>query len=518
MFPTETEFESQVLLQTEAVPVPEDPPFHILFLGDYSGRENLSQITESPLAEQRIFEINRDNFEDVMKKLNVSLRLRLQEAEEETLVLGFRELDDFHPDRIFRQVPLFSELRDIRKRLSNHESFETAAIEVRSWFEENSEKTIKTEKDVAQKILQEKPVSSGNLLDDILTDTKVESDSYNILNGESNDLSGFIRKIVKPHIIQTDENEQKKLVAVVDEAIGELMRRILHHPQFQALESAWRGLYFVVRRTETNQDLKLFLLDIAKQELARNLKSVNDLSDSQFYRKIVSDKSQTIGGEPWALLCGNYEFELNVEDAAALIRLAKIGNTLTAPFISQIKPQMLGIDSLVDNASVGDWNLSDETVEGKLWTALRTIPEAANLGFILPRFLTRLPYGEATEPTEVFSFEEFTESSEHTEYVWANSSFICALLLAQTFSAYSWEFQGKFFDTADNFPTHLYKDDNDEIKTKSCAEINMTHDACDKLIEQGLMPLISFRDSDSVKIADLQSIAFPSKQLNGRWS
>lgn len=513
MIPTDTDFEAQFSLETEATPVPEDPPFHILFMGDYSGRENFAQTIEASLPDFKTLEIDRDNFEDVMKRLNISLRLDLSGEGQEVLALQFRELDDFHPDRIFQQVSLFSDLRDTRKRLLNPDSFESAAREVRAWFEESlDEKAAEN----IEEVVPNEPASSGSLLDDILTGTKAESTSYKSQVSESTELKSFIKDIVKDHIIQTDEAEQSKLLSVIDEATSELMRQILHHHHFQALESAWRGLYFVVRRTETSNDLKLFLMDISKQEVTEDLKSVSDLTDSKLFQKIVIERKDSMAGEPWALICGNYEFELNVEAVATLIRMAKIGNTLTAPFISQIKPQMLGINSISESPNSSDWSLSDDSTEGKLWTMLRTIRESANLGFTMPRFLSRLPYGEDTEPTEVFSFEEFTGISEHKNYVWANSSFALALLFAQSYRANSWDMGQRMFNEIDGLPTHQFKKDG-EAKTKNCAEIDMTHTSCDSLIEQGLMPLISFRNTDSIKFADFQSIAFPTKNLNGRW-
>ncbi len=513
MIPTDSDFEFEVSMETETIPTPEDPPFHILFLGDFGGRENLSQSIGTTPPDFKAHEIDRDNFEQVMRKLDVRLCLKLT-GEEDLLALRFNKLEDFHPDRIFKQIPLFTDLRETRERLLNPDSFESAALEVRSWLEESEENH-----QVSEDVVPSKEVSiesSGNLLDDILTGTKTEATTYKTPVTDSAELNSFIKDIVKPHLIETDEAEQDKLVSIVDEATSELMRKILHHPHFQALEAIWRGLYLTVRKTETSNDLKLFLMDVSKEELADNLKSVNDLTDSGFYKKVVLEKAATLGGDPFSIICGIYDFELNVDDVATLIRLAKIGNTITAPFISYVKPQMIGINSLAEKPSKSDWNLSDENDEAKLWTMLRTIPEATSLGLIIPKFLTRLPYGDDTEPTEVFSFEEFTEASEHKNYVWGNSAFIYALLQAQSFSSYGWEYSSRVFYELDGLPTHLYKKDG-ETKTKSCAEINMTHDACDSLIEQGLMPIISFRDTDSIKFADYQSISFPSKKLKSRW-
>lgn len=511
MISNDTDFEAKVSLEREATPIPEDPPFHILFLGDYSGRENQNKYEKNPTQDYKAIEIDRDNFDDVMRSLKVNLELDLGEKSHGRLELGFRELEDFHPDRIFENVSLFEQLKETRIRLNDINSFDSAAREVRSWFEKET-----NEPKVDEKPEAEEAESSGNLLDDILSGAKAESDSYPTESTSSPELSAFIKDIVKPHVIYTDEAEQEKLIAIVDEATSELMRRILHHKDFQALESAWRGLYFVVRRTETSRDLKLFLMDISKGELSDNLKQHNNLQESAAYRKIVVDEPVKNGGEPWALICGNYRYDLNVDDVAVLIRLAKISSQMKAPFLSEVSPGMLGVNSLNETPNSSDWNTSDDSNEGKLWTAMRTIPEAASLGLGLPRFITRLPYGESTEPTEKFNFEEFVADSEHGNYCWANPSFAAALLLAQSYRKNAWEMGNRILHEIEGLPTHLYSS-NGEHKTKSCSEIEMTHEGCEILLEQGLMPLISFRRSDSAKFADFQSIAFPPKPLNGRW-
>ena len=109
MTPINAEHETQVSMETAAIPLPDDPPFHILLLGDYSGRENLANFTDASLPQARPIEVDRDDFEDVLKRLNTSLRLEFEGADNGVLFLQFKELDDFHPDQIFSQIPLFIE-------------------------------------------------------------------------------------------------------------------------------------------------------------------------------------------------------------------------------------------------------------------------------------------------------------------------------------------------------------------------------------------------------------------------
>jgi len=506
MFPTDTDIETKITLETEAMPIDEESPFHILILGDWSGRESRSSTALSlgPI------EIDRDNFDDVLRKLNVGLNLKFQGSGETALSLNFTELDDFHPDKIFQQLPLFADLRGVRQRLVKADTFDEAAREVRSWLvdDENSEGMQSKKEVISSELSQPVP---DDLLDQILGKTDAESSTTKNKNVEQSELSAFIGKLVRPHIIQTDTAEQSRLLMIVDEVTSDLMRKILHHPQFQALESAWRGIYLLVRRIETDTFLKLFLFDISKDELAANLKSVNNLSDSDIYRTLFE---KTV--EPWAVVCGNYTFGLNVDDVSILIRLAKLGNAIDAPFISHIEPEMFGFKSFASASALDNWQIVENSVEGKLWETLRAIPDSKYLGMALPRFLARLPYGKQTDPTENFYFEEFTSSQEHEQYLWANPIFICALLFAQSFHQFGWNLISNFRQDVDGLPLYLCKVDN-EAKTKPCAEITMSESNYEKLLNHGLISLISFRDTDKVRLGGLQSLAYPPSGLSGRW-
>ncbi len=508
MLPTDTDFESEVTLENAKASLADDDlPFNILFLGDWRGRQN---VLINELFDPRPIEIDRDNFDGVMRNLNVGLELKFEDSDENSLALEFNELEDFHPDRIFQQVSLFSNLREIRRNLSNADTYNAAAREVRSWIK-NDQSADSNDFILPKESASTNQIASGNLLDQILGQAGVEAPASQKPNASSSALSAFVGKLVKPHLIQTDLEEQSNLLLVVDEITSDLMRKILHHPQFQALESAWRGVYLLTRKTETDQNLKIFLLDIDKFELSKDLKSAGDLTESRIYKTISnSDYS-------WALFCGNYSFGLNVDDAAILIRLAKIGHNMNVPFISHIQPEMFGIKSF-DSISVFDkLRVADGSTEFKLWNTLRSLPETTHLGLAVPRFLARLPYGTKTEPTEVFYFEEFTQNVRHEQFVWSNPAFMCALLLAQSFSEAGWKLPSRLVQDFEGLPLYFYQDEN-ETKSKSCAEITMTQANAEILIEQGLMPLISFRDTDRIRVGRFQSITFSETMLSGKWN
>lgn len=506
MLPTDTDFESKFTFETEANPLAEDPPFHILVLGDWSAKGAKKNLSERcPIA------IDRDNFDEVIRRLKTSLELDLN-GDGNTLNIDFTELDDFHPDNLFRQVSLFGDLRDVRRRLLNADSFNEAARQVRTWFNVPQESAVNEETST-----ESAPIDSDNLLDQILS-SPVEISSVKSRSVDNTNLGRFLSKIVSPFLVTVDENEQSKLVAAVDEATSDLMRTILHHPQFQALESAWRGLHFLVRRVETDVDLKIFIFDVSQTELTDNLKNISSLADSFLYRWLILETDEMLGGEPFAVVCGNYSFGVNVDDIAGLMRIAKLANASDVPFISHLRPEMFGVKSFAENADFSEWKFSNETTEGKLWSTLRAQSDADFLGLSPMRFLARMPYGKSTDSAETFSFEEFTGKIEHEKYLWTNPSFACAFLLAQSYRQFGWDDMGeRLHRDIEGLPMHIYRE-NGETRIKPCAEVILTEGLAEKLLQQGVMPLLSYRDTDRVRLPRFQSVSLPLKALNGKWN
>ena len=322
---------------------------------------------------------------------------------------------------------------------------------------------------------------------------------------------------MRPHLVRVDEDERAPLVAAVDGATGELMKKILHDHKFQALEAAWRGLFFMVRRTETDTDLSIKILDVGKEELSHHLKDADSLSNTILYKTLIADAIETPGGEPWSLIVGSYDFSPNVDDVATLVRVSKIAAGAGAPFISHMRPDVLGVHSLYGNADPKNWDMTTNAEAGKLWYALRSVPEAEYLGMVIPRFLARLPYGSDTEPLETFSFEEFDGEPNHDNYLWANASFLCGSLLAQSFREHEWEMGNKLKQDLDGLPQHIYKLDGETVYTP-CAEVQLTDVGCDNLMEYGLMPLVSYKNTDHVKLARFQSVTEPVTKLKARWN
>ena len=502
--------------KTHGVPEPETP-FRILIMGDFSGRANRGLIKAgSEFAVGRPIYIDRDNFDEVLARLGVEIHLPIGEKEGAAVAIRFNALDDFHPDQIFDRLEVFQKVREIRQKLKDPQTFAAAAAEVGGMTE------IKTAEEPPEPPSERRTptpelsgLTSGSLLDEVMEETQGQPIETR-RSGRSSKWSAFLHEIVKPHLVPDMKPQQTVLVAAVDAAIGELIRAILHHPDFQAIEAAWRALYFLVSRLETDEQLKLYLLDISKAELAADLSGTEDLRSTRLYRLLVEEAVETPGGEPWAVVGGNYTFDHTRDDAALLGSVVQIAYHAGAPFIAAAHSHLLGCESLAETPDPDDWERLTGVEDSQAWEALRKFPEAPYLGLALPRFLLRLPYGAETDPTEQFDFEEVSGEPEHDHYLWGNPAFACVYLLAQVFTYYGWDLRPGIILDIEGLPLHLYKAQG-ETHVEPCAEVVLTDRAAETILEKGFMPLLSFRNQDKIRLARFQSIADPLTALAGRW-
>ena len=498
--------------KTHGSPEPETP-FRIAVFGDFSGRTNQG-IIDPALDHRRPLLVDRDNLDEILAKLKVKIKLPILGKESPPVTIGFSELDDFHPDSLFERLEIFEGLRETRKGIKNPSTFVALAKQLKR--ADKPSEAVMPPKDVEKSIESISGQTTGNLLDQVLEETREKAPETELSKGTS-EWDNFLNQIVKPYLVPDIEPQQAEMLDAVDAATSELMQRILHHADFQAIESAWRGVHFLVSRLETDEQLKLYLLDISKAELAADLGATDNMRSTSIYKLLAEQTVETFGGEPWAVLAGNYTFDQTREDAELLGRMAKIAKSAGAPFISAASTHLLGCESLAETPDPDDWHWKPDTEDGLAWEELRRIPEALYLGLALPRFLLRLPYGADTDPTEQFDFEEMPLISEHDDYLWGNPAFACLYLLAQAFSHYGWNLRPGVIQDIEGMPLHIYKE-HGESKVKPCAEVVFTERAAERILDCGIMPLLSFKDQDTIRLARFQSLADPLTSLAGRWS
>jgi type VI secretion system protein ImpC len=494
-------------LGTDAAPGPatpaDDTPFRILVLGDFSGRGSRGDRAAS-LTDRKPLALDRDNFDDVMAKLRVEVQAPLAADAAGRVAIRVADLDDFHPDRLFDRLEVFESLRGLRRRLGNSSSFAAAAEEVRAW--------AKVPAAAPPPPPAAPPDDPAALLEEMLGLPPTPRQEYPIIG----DFNAFLHSVVGPHLVAAADPQKGQLEAAVDEAVGGTMRALLHHPAFQEIEAAWRALFLLVRRLPTDETLKIHLLDLTRAELVADLTASDDLRTSRLYKLLVEQTVGTPGGKPWSVLCGHYTFAPTLGDAALLQRLALLAQVAGAPFVAGAHSRVFNCPSLGTAPDPDDWTAKPEPGIALAWNTLRQFPEARYLALAAPRFLLRYPYGPATNPTERFTFKELADTPGHEEFLWGNAAVAVATLLGEAFHTSGWSMRLGQVRELDGLPAVSYSD-GDEQRLKPCAEALLNERGLAKLLDEGILPLLSVAESDRARVARFQSFASPPTALAGRW-
>jgi type VI secretion system protein ImpC len=308
----------------------------------------------------------------------------------------------------------------------------------------------------------------------------------------------------------------QSIIAELDNKLTAQVNAILHHDDFQKLEGAWRGLHYLVNNTETDEMLKIRVVNIRKDELHKTLKRYKGTNwdQSPLFKQVYEAEYGQFGGEPFGCLVGDYHFDHSPVDVEMLSEMAKISAAAHCPFISGAAPSLMQMDSWQELSNPRDLTKIFTTPEYASWRSLRESEEAQYLGLAMPRFLARLPYGPKTNPIDEFAFEEDTAGTDHSKYGWANSAYAMATNITRAFKLYGWCSRIRGVESGGavaNLPVHTFPTDDGGVDMKCPTEIAVSDRREAELAKAGLMPLIHKKNSDFAAFIGAQSLHKPAE-------
>jgi type VI secretion system protein ImpC len=464
------------------MPPSADTPFRMLVLGDFGGHASRGELRS--LGELRPQRVDLDRLSGLFAKVAPTLQLRL--GDQAPFALAFKELDAFHPDHLFATSDFFAPMRELRRQLQDPKTFAAAAAmvgSVKPVSSPPSQDQVSAHADDLQRLLGRAPSAP----------VAAPPTSASIVDG-------LIREAVAPHVVAKTDPRQADTLAAVDGMTSELMRAVLHDAAFQRLEALWRSLDALCRTLELDENLQLFVLDVSREELAKDFAAASNLAETAAYRLVVDQ----VGDKPWSLLVDGERYGRTREDAALLARLGTIAQSVDA--------------AVVVGADFSTWKAGFASVEDQgAWAALRNSPAATAVALAAPSILARLPYGKDTEAIERFAFAEQSNPPTAEGYLWASAAFSVALLIAQSYAAAGgWDFTPGDECILGDLPVHIFKQDGESVQTP-CAQAWLAESAIDAMIKDGLVPMVSAQGRGEVRMPRLQSLASPPAALGGRW-
>ena len=306
------------------------------------------------------------------------------------------------------------------------------------------------------------------------------------------------------------------MIAAIDQKLTEQVNLILHHADFQKIEGAWRGLHYMVNNTESDEHLKIRVMDISKQELGKTLKRFKGAAwdQSPLFKKVYEEEYGQFGGEPFGALVGDYHFDQSPPDVELLGEMAKIAASAHAPFITGASPSLMQMESWQELANPRDLTKIFGTPEYAAWRSLRESDDSKYLGLCMPRFLARTPYGAKTNPVEEFDFEEDTAGSDHGKYAWANAAYAMATNINRSYKLYGWGSRIRGIESGgavENLPLHTFPTDDGGVDQKCPTEIAISDRREAELSKSGLLSLIHRKNSDFAAFIGAQSLHKPAE-------
>lgn len=291
----------------------------------------------------------------------------------------------------------------------------------------------------------------------------------------------------------------KQQIAKIDELISAQLNEIMHAPEFQKLEAAWRGLHYLVMNSETGTMLKLRLMNVTKDDLLSDMEKATEFDQSALFKKVYEEEYGTFGGNPFTVLVGDYEFGRHPQDIACLEKISNVAAAAHAPFIAAASAKLFDMDSFTELGIPRDLAKIFESTELVKWRSFRESEDSRYVTLTLPHVLLRLPFGPDTVPVEGFNFKEDVDGKDHSKYLWGNPAYALAQRVNNAFALYKWCAAIRGVEgggLVEGLPAHTFKTDEGDIALKCPTEIAITDRRENELNVMGFVSILHRKGSD----------------------
>ena len=366
-------------------------------------------------------------------------------------------------------------------------------------------KTVTTEQEAA------------SLLDEVIKVTRPQDDRE--AERTKTYFRRFLDQMVKPgHVVSNDvEANIKHWIGEIDKNLTAQLNEVMHDPKFQEMEGTWRGLHYLVHQSETGESLKIRVLNVTKKELFKDLEKAAEFDQSTLFKKIYEEEYGQLGGKPYGMLVGDYQFGRSPEDISLLKMISQVAAAAHSPFVASASPKMFNMDRFDELPKPRDMAKIFESVEFAAWTSFRESEDSRYVAMTLPRVLSRLPYGNEFRRVSEFNFEESVDGSDHSKYAWMNSAWAYAARITDSVAKWGWMARTRGVEgggKVEGLPVHTFKTDDGDVAMKCPTEIAISDRREFELSNLGFLPLLHNKDTDNAVFMGAQSCQKPQKYFD----
>jgi type VI secretion system protein ImpC len=352
-----------------------------------------------------------------------------------------------------------------------------------------------------------------SLLEQIVSQGRFNRDPASLERGRDM-VKEFVSQVLAGHMTLTRDAEAtiQARIAQIDRLISLQLNEVLHYPAFQKLEGTWRGIKYLIDQSETNDMLKIKVLNASKRELLKDLQRAPEFDQSALFKKVYEEEFGVFGGAPFAALLGDYEFGKGPEDIECLERISQVASAAHAPFMSAASSDLLNLSSYTQLGAPRDIGKIFDSTEYAKWKSFRQSDDSRYVALTLPHILMRLPYGKDTKQIEAFDYEEAVDGSDHSKYLWGNAAYGLAARLTNSFSKYGWCASIRGVEgggLVEGLPAHTFRTDEGDVALKCPTEVAITDRREKELADQGLVPLVHCKGTDYAAFFSVQTANKP---------
>ncbi len=326
----------------------------------------------------------------------------------------------------------------------------------------------------------------------------------------------FLRKVVQPgQVVSKDvETNIKYWIAEIDKKLSSQLNEVMHQPEFQRLEASWRGLHYLVHKTETGENLKIRVLNCSKRDLFKDLERAAEFDQSALFKKVYEDEYGILGGQPFGMLVGDYEFSRHPEDISLLKMVSGVAAAAHAPFVAAAAPKLFNFERFTELTAPRDLAKIFDSVEYASWKSFRESEDSRYMALTLPHVLARLPYGENFKRVDEFNFEEFVDGKDHDKYLWMSAAWAYASNITDAFAKHGWMARTRGVEgggIVEGLPVHTFPTDDGDIAMKCPTEIAISDRREFELSNLGFLPLLHSKNRDFAVFMGAQSCQKPQQ-------
>ena len=356
-------------------------------------------------------------------------------------------------------------------------------------------------------------VLEKGLLDQIVEEGRMGKDDAAKERGRDL-VKEFVSQVLDGSMTITRDAETmiNQRIAQIDHLLSIQVNEILHHEAFQKLEASWRGLKYMLDQSETNDKLKIKVLNVSKRELLKDLQRAPEFDQSALFKKVYEEEFGVFGGAPFAAMIGDYEFGKHPEDIELLEKISQTAAGAHAPFLSAASPEFFNLESYATLDAPRDLSKVFDSTEYAKWKSFRQSEDSRYVGLTAPRMLLRLPYGRDTKTVDAFQYEEAVDGTDHDKYLWGNAAYALGTRLTNAFALYGWCAAIRGVEgggLVEGLPVHNFRTDDGDLAMKCPTEVQITDRREKEMADQGFIPLVHSKNNDFAAFFSVQSCQKP---------